>query len=97
MHNDNVSSSNCLHYKICIYFQFKKFRGESGSGKTENTKLLLQYFAAINKSSSNIITEQILESIPLLESFGNSKTTRNNNASRYCKYIEVFFNKYAFV
>ncbi|KAI2804564.1 Myosin and Kinesin Tail domain protein [Blomia tropicalis] len=66
--------------------------GESGSGKTENTKLLLQYFAAINKSSSNIITEQILESIPLLESFGNSKTTRNNNASRYCKYIEVFFN-----
>lgn len=55
-------------------------------------KLLLQYFAAINKSPSNIITEQILESIPLLESFGNAKTTRNNNASRYCKYIEIYFS-----
>ncbi|KAH9423690.1 hypothetical protein DERP_005271 [Dermatophagoides pteronyssinus] len=66
--------------------------GESGSGKTENTKLLLQYFAAINKSPSNIITEQILESIPLLETFGNAKTILNNNASRYCKYIEIYFN-----
>ncbi|KAH9517053.1 hypothetical protein DERF_007753 [Dermatophagoides farinae] len=66
--------------------------GESGSGKTENTKLLLQYLAAINKSPSNIITEQILESIPLLETFGNAKTSRNNNASRYCKYIEIYFN-----
>lgn len=67
--------------------------GETGSGKTENTKLLLQYLAAINKSRSNIITEQILESMPLLESFGNAKTTKNNNSSRYCKLIEIFFNK----
>ena len=77
------------HLTVSLLFD----RGESGSGKTETTKLLLQYLAAINRSASNIITEQMLESIPLLESFGNAKTTRNNNASRYCKYVEVHFAK----
>ena len=51
----------------------------------------MQYLAAVNKSSSNLITEQILEASPLLESFGNAKTGRNDNSSRFGKYLEIFF------
>eukprot|EP00039_Didymoeca_costata_P014654 m.239349 g.239349 ORF g.239349 m.239349 type:complete len:2341 (+) comp16067_c0_seq1:94-7116(+) len=66
--------------------------GESGAGKTESTKLIMQYLAAVNPAKS-LIREQILESSPLLESFGNAKTIRNHNSSRFGKYTEIHYDK----
>jgi len=66
--------------------------GESGSGKTETCKLLVQYLATVNKSPTNLMTEQILESIQVLESFGNAKTSHNDNSSRFGKLLQIRFN-----
>ena len=65
--------------------------GESGSGKTEATKQCLKYLADVAGSENNV-EGKILACNPLLESYGNAKTIRNNNSSRFGKWIEVHFH-----
>eukprot|EP00924_Labyrinthula_sp_SR-Ha-C_P013906 augustus_masked-scaffold_5-processed-gene-17.17-mRNA-1 protein AED:0.03 eAED:0.03 QI:0/-1/0/1/-1/1/1/0/859 len=67
--------------------------GESGSGKTEASKRVMQYVAAMSSKSREVqrIKDQLLQSNPLLESFGNAKTIRNDNSSRFGKFMEILF------
>jgi myosin-5 len=66
--------------------------GESGAGKTEATKQCLNYLATIAGSSSGV-QNKILQANPILEAWGNSKTLRNNNSSRFGKFIEIYFSR----
>lgn len=68
--------------------------GESGAGKTEASKKILQYIASASSGSPDVerVKSVIMQSNPLLEAFGNAKTVRNNNSSRFGKYMEISFS-----
>merc|ERR1719384_707809 len=71
--------------------------GESGAGKTENTKKVISYLAIVatsgKKSEKKVsLEDQIVATNPILESYGNTKTSRNDNSSRFGKFIRIHFN-----
>ncbi|KAK9764257.1 Myosin type-2 heavy chain 1 [Basidiobolus ranarum] len=78
--------------------------GESGAGKTVSAKFVTRYFASAEPDPANPrkvkdngklsqVEEQILATNPILEAFGNAKTTRNDNSSRFGKYMEILFDE----
>ena len=83
-----------------MHFSFLLFRGESGAGKTENTKKVIQYLAMRRQSTSTSLNvkagltgqqgeleAQLLQANPILEAFGNAKTVKNDNSSRFVSYF----------
>ena len=75
---------NAYHENQCVIIS-----GESGAGKTEAAKRIMQYIAAVSGGRDNHIQEikdMVLATNPLLESFGCAKTLRNNNSSRHVRH-----------
>uniref|UniRef100_A0AAR2KZC3 Myosin heavy chain 7 n=1 Tax=Pygocentrus nattereri TaxID=42514 RepID=A0AAR2KZC3_PYGNA len=98
-------SDNAYQYMLAGNYNTAQSKtvGESGAGKTVNTKRVIQYFASIaagddqdqnkleNKYYRGTLEDQIIQCNPALEAFGNAKTIRNDNSSRFGKFIRIHF------
>ncbi|KAL2914326.1 class II myosin [Polyrhizophydium stewartii] len=92
------SIADCAYYDMMNNKENQSIliTGESGAGKTENTKKVIQYLAAAasvgGPKNLGKLEQQILQANPILESFGNAQTIRNNNSSRFGKFIRIEFS-----
>ena len=89
--SNHILSVSLPLFTINSTFNYR-FSGESGAGKTENTKKVIGYFAlvgATGKSTSKKVSleDQVVQTNPILEAFGNAKTVRNDNSSRFVSFI----------
>jgi hypothetical protein len=88
---------NALHG--CCYSEVNRnqsviISGESGAGKTEATKQVLHFLAEVAGGNDRSLEEKIVKHVtPILEGFGNAKTLRNDNSSRFGKYCQVYFDE----
>ena len=99
-HNNTASIK---YYQLNIYFNAICNSGESGAGKTENTKKVVSYFAMVGareekkKSAKKAsLEDQIVQTNPILEAFGNAKTARNDNSSRFVSDKKSFKHNFEF-
>ncbi|KAK0148518.1 Unconventional myosin-Ih [Merluccius polli] len=88
-------ADNAYHAMLAeLNDHFILISGESGAGKTEASKKILQYYAFSCPSTArlNSVRDKMLMSNPVLEAFGNAKTLKNDNSSRFGKYMDIQFN-----
>lgn len=81
-----------FYFKLKARRAFSKFSGESGSGKTEAARIVLQFLVLVSGDSLEIkvIKDRLVQANTLLEAFGNAKTMRNDNASRFVRITTLY-------
>jgi len=94
-----ISDGAYMAMMLTKHNQSMLITGESGAGKTENTKKVIAYFGSVASTGDKAkpgekkqnLEDQIVATNPILEAFGNAKTTRNDNSSRFGKFIRIHF------
>ncbi|XP_041829381.1 unconventional myosin-XV [Melanotaenia boesemani] len=88
-HVYSIADSAFRHSQASTQEQCIIISGQSGSGKTEATKLIVHYLTSMYQGGEVLLRNQPMEVFPILESFGNAKTILNNNSSRFGKYLHI--------